>query len=144
MTRKTAMHPSNPAQAALPPSDVCLVAVFALGMRRRDRCIGTDEQISAEVKKILPILGVQDVSGPVQLGSDGKWYLEEVAAYTDRLATLDWATTDSPYRFTPHGYRRCAQALQVALDTGRLKGHDRQVRAILGMDVKKAVAKALK
>ena len=102
---------SPPSRRALSTADLCLLAVFKRASSEEGYVIGSDEDISDVVASLLDHAGfAQDPAW--QLGSEGRWYLEEVASYTDRLASLNWATADSPYRFTADGYHRCARLVE--------------------------------
>jgi hypothetical protein len=126
---------SRAAQAEVHPrlseADLCIIAMDSRSRGSDDRIAGTDEEISSTVRDYLEALGVDDSTWSWQLGSNGHWYLEAVAAHSDRLAALDWATTDSPYRLTPLGVERC-QARVRALLAGPLCADVQKLLALRG------------
>jgi hypothetical protein len=120
-------QPADVSTTRLSDADLCLIAVFRLSEGKGGREVGSDHDISEVVATYLSRLGAA-AARPSQLSAEGHWYLENVAHFTDRLAALDWATADSPYRLTPEGARRCRQAYESLL----AGPHGKTIRKLVG------------
>jgi hypothetical protein len=94
---------------ALQLNDLVLLAVVRRG-------VGTDEDLTEAVVDLLRLAGMGERAWSWQLGSEGRWYLEQVAEYTSRLMDLGWATPARNSALTPVGIERCAEILRTLLD----------------------------
>ena len=96
-------------------ADLCLLAI----MQRAEAGggeIGSDEDLTETVVALLQSAGMDERAWSWQLGADGRWYLEQVAAYTSRLMDLGWAIPARHSALTSIGMKRCTEMLQMILN----------------------------